>query len=209
MTNLTTTGRPDLAQVLNDKIAELATHEQITTQLLGELSRELLIYYVQSGDVRPINRILGLANNGKFVLSAINWRLAIRYFLAFIPHKHNREEVNDYGINGGRRDTTKLFKFGEKASERAIAKKKKAIAEWLIEPTNDLWVWQGDVKIDDKPKDLTGRITKAINKALEGDDKTNTEAASAASIVQAILDSNIDPEQMLQAMAAISRAEAA
>lgn len=149
---------------LSNQILELARAERITKKLLGSLSRDLLGLYTETGDVTLINSLLGLADeDGKFVLTPMNWRLAVQYFRAFIPHASNWEELKDIVINGGKRAP---FEFGKKSGNR-VKKIADALDKWMAVETNNIWVFSDSVKVEVKDVDYGKMITMAINKATD------------------------------------------
>ena len=91
MTNKT----QEIETELEHKIAQLANAEKITKTVLGELSIELLNHYQLGGSVSLINKLLG-EMDGRFILTPLNWKLAVQYFRFFIPHTSNWELVKDY-----------------------------------------------------------------------------------------------------------------
>ncbi len=133
--------------------------------MLGELSRTLLEYYHSVGNVDLINRLLGVDDNDRFILTPMNWRLAVQYFRAFIPHTSNWDELKDVVQKGGKREP---FVFGKKSGNRA-KKLGDALVDWLAVDTNDIWVFSDSVEVVAKPVDYAGKITKAIEAALDED----------------------------------------
>lgn len=186
---------------LENAIAELARAERVTKAVLGSLSRDLLTHYVESGDVALINRLLGLYDDGKFVLTPMNWRLAVQYFRAFIPHASNWDELKDVVINGGNREP---FVFGKKSGNRA-KKIGDALDKWLAVDTNNIWVFSDSVKVEAKPVDYAARITKAIEAALDEEKGCLSEGEIFAAIFAA---EGMDVRALIAAMESASHAQA-
>lgn len=147
------------------EIFELANAERITKKLLGSLSRSLLEYYHSVGNVDLINNLLGVDDKDRFILTPMNWRLAVQYFRAFIPHASNWDELKDVVQKGGKREP---FVFGKKSGNRA-KKLGDSLEKWLAVDTNNIWVFSDSVEVIAKPVDYAGQITKAIEKAMDED----------------------------------------
>ena len=147
---------------LSTKIDNLAKAERITKVLLGELSRELLVDYIEKDcNILLINKLLGCDEGGKFVLTPFNWRLACKYFRDFIPHKSNWDTVKEAVLKGGPR--TPLM-FEGKSGNRAKKIGAKLDA-WLSEETNTIWNYQVEIKPTEV--DYAKKITNDIAKALD------------------------------------------
>lgn len=171
--------------ILMASIGELAQAERITKRVFGELSRDLLEYAMESEDVRPINALLGVGEDGKFILTAANWRIGCLYFHNFLPFTSNFKDVAELGINKGRRTAEHPLHFAKK-SKKKWADRDAAIAAWLADEANNIWTWQADNVNMTKPKDYAGDIQKAITKALVGDD--DNDPLSVAQVLDAVLD---------------------
>lgn len=132
-------------KVINAKIKKLAAAEKVTKQVLAELSRDLLAYVLvqESHDVGAVNRLLA-------VLTPVNFKTAVLFFSAFLPH-----EVDEHGTFGG------LVKK-EKAAKLQTA------VDFLENEDNNIWTWaDANVKVEKKEIDFLGKVTKAISQAIE------------------------------------------
>lgn len=182
-------------------IAELQAAEKVTKEKLSQLSRELLSYAIASEDVRPINMLLG-ANEQGYVLTPVNWRITCQYMAHFLPFKSNFNDVRDCIVNGGKREPLVFLKKDKAKFED----KAKVIEQWLATEINDVWVWQKDnVKIEAKPVDYAARLTSAINSAIDEEKGSLT----VAEVFQAILDSDINTDDLLLAAMQDNQREAA
>lgn len=150
-------------ELLMTKIGELAAAERVTKAHLSTLSRDLLNYMLDSEDVRPINALLGKDDSGSFVLTPINWRIAVQYFHHFLAFTSNYDEVKEYAIKGKGKRTPLVF--NKKAKKRWDASVK-AITEWLDDPANDLWVWSNNANMDASPKDWRLELQKVVLNAI-------------------------------------------
>ena len=180
-------------ELLNGKITELAKAERITKKNLSELSRELLQYQLDTGDVSAINRLLG-EDEGRFVLTPINWRITVQYFAHFIGHASNyQDEVQAYAVKCEGERTPLVF---GKKSKRHYAAKKELTVAWLEDEANDIWLWSSDVKMDAKPVDYKGRITKAIVSAMDED----KGGLSLHDVLGAVMEADIDITAIIEEM---------
>lgn len=201
-----TTANETMRVSILDKIDQLAAAERITKAMLGELSRDLLSYVVDSGDVQPLNRLLGLNSDGTFLLTAANWRIACMYFNHFIPHASSYDKIKDSGVLKGRRSKDMLMSFGKKNKSIKYDKKLELINEFLADESNNIWTWQADnVEMDKADADLANDITKTITTALQGTEETKTKKASEpltlAQVLDAVMDADgVTPEALFAAL---------
>lgn len=178
-------------ELIVKKIDKLGKAETITKQLLGELSREILSYVIETKDVRPVNNLLS-DNKGKgYILTPVNWRFACKYFMHYLPFTSNYDEVKECINNGGTRSPL-MFK---KLSPRSFETKAAIIAEWLDNPENDIWEWSSSIKIEDKPVDWFGKITKTVANASE------KGGLNAIDIMEAVMNAGIDSDVLMKAIA--------
>ena len=184
---------------LMQAIAELAQAEKVTKAKLSELSRELLAYMLESADVRPINALLGKQEDGSFTLTAVNWRVACQYFHHFLPFTSNYNDIRDCVINGGMR--TELV-FGKKDKKR-FDTKVELISDWLDDADNDIWSWSDSVKVEAKPTDYAGRITKAVEAGMNED----KGGLSAAEVMAAIVRAGVSLDDMMNAIGQVEEAD--
>jgi len=146
-------------------ITVLANAEVITNKILGELSRSVLLYMLDNNDdVRPVNRLLGTDENGKFLLTPMNWRLACQYFYKFVPFKSNWNETQAFIVSAkGKREALVFSKKDKKVFDtKAIA-----IYTWLALETNDIWTFSDTVEVKAKDIDYSKRITSAVESAID------------------------------------------
>lgn len=135
---------------LYDKIEKLADSERVTKALLGELSRELLEYWQATGDVQPINVLLG-------VLTPMNKQTASLFFAHFVPHHFSEEEC----------------KFGKKFGKAAKYTEKNELITAFLATENTIWDWAAEhVQIKAKKFDLNAQlksILTRVHKIEEGE----------------------------------------
>ena len=144
-------------------IAELAQAEKVTKETLGMLSRELLLYTIDTADVRPVNALLGTTAE-EFTLTAINWRVACQFFHFFLPFTSNYDEVKDSITKGGKREP---FMFNKK-SPKKWDKCSLAIYSFLDDEASNIWTWQNEnIKIEAKAVDYSAKIAKDVSAAME------------------------------------------
>lgn len=189
---------------LIERIARVAQAERVTKHELGLLSREMLAYVLETEDVRAINALLGKGEDGKFVLTPINWRIAVQYFNHFVPFTSNyEEEVKPYAVKGKGVRTELVFK---KKSKKRWDKCVQEIANWLEAESNDIWVWSDNAEMDAQPVDYAKKIQSAV-KAAMADDKG---AMSMVDVVSAIADmEDVSIHDLMGALNAFATDEAA
>lgn len=181
------------------KISELSAAERITKKLLGELSRELLTHYQESGDVSLINLLLGaVEEDGKFRLTPINWRFACQYFLAFIPHASNWEEIKEFVLKGKGKREPLVF---QKKSGNRLKKIGNKLAEWLQDEKNNIWTWSATVKVEEVEKDYAAMVTKAVQNALDGE----KGGLNVIDVIAAVLEGGVHVNDLIKAMADIPK----
>jgi hypothetical protein len=171
-----------LHNVVYARFEAVANAEKITRVELGHLSRELLIYVTDTQDIDIVNRLIN-------VLTPVNRRVAILYFTHFLPWDKETEK-----------DGETFVRFGKKhKGDKQIARKMSAIAEWLKDEANNIWSWS-DENVEIKAKDFKATVTKAIKKAIEGDEKSATPPLDPMELMAAIFDGGVTIDMMLAAV---------
>ncbi len=171
-----------LHNVVMARFEAIANAEKITRVELAALSRDLLVYVPDTQNIEIVNRLL-------IILTPVNRRAAILYFGHFLPW----EKENDKdGV---------FQRFGKKMlGEKKLAKKDKAIAEWLHDEANTIWTWADDNIQMDKKKDFKAGIVRAVKQALAGDDKSETPALDPMDIMAAVFEGGMTLDAMLAAV---------
>jgi hypothetical protein len=163
--------------------------------LLSELSRDLLIVYRETKDIKLINKLLGYIDEQekRFVLTPMNWRLAVQYFRAFIPHTSNWEELEEAVLKGGKREP---FEFGRKSGNR-VKKIGNALDKWLSDESNDIWKFSDSVEVKANPVDWGKKITNDIKNALD----ENKGNMSAQDVIAAIIEGGLTASDIVSILA--------
>lgn len=162
------------------RINTITAAERVTKAELGLLSREVLSYILESEDVRPVNMLLGKDEEGKFVLTVNNRRVAGLYFQEFVPFTSEEKD----GVLVFLKKKAKVF-------EKYTA----AINNFLGEGSNDIWTWaETNVEVQAKPKFYAEKITKLIQKSLEDE----AEGISKVDVMKAVLDAGLSIEDLLE-----------
>lgn len=178
----------NLKTIVYQRLEAIANAEKITRVELAALSRELLIYVPETNDIDIVNRLLG-------VLTRMNERVAILYFGHFLPWVQEKDAQDNF------------TRFGKKMDgDKKVTKRMALITEWLKDEANDIWSWS-DANIELKQRDLVSPIGRAINKALEGDEKTDTAPVSPLEVVAAIFGSNLTLADMIAGLERMKIAE--
>lgn len=167
-----------LHNVVYARLEAIAAAEKITRAELGELSRELLIYVMDTRDIDIVNRLL-------LVLTKINAKAATLYFKHFLPWTCEEDAEGNF------------TRFGKMSSgEKKVKRQAALIDEWLHDVNNNIWTW-ADANIEIKEKDFKATVARAIKKALEGDAKSGTAALTREEIIAAIFDGGVTIDDML------------
>lgn len=186
--------------LLTKKIDSLAKSERITKKVLGELSRELLIDYLNNdNNVQLINKLLGCNAKGEFVLTPFNWRLVCKYFRDFLPHKSNWDVVGPLVAKGGKR--TPLV-FEKKSSNRA-KKIGVKLDQWLADESNNIWNYKCEVVTHSVNYELA--VVNDVKKALDPE----KGGLSVDQVLVAVFEGGVQVEDMLAIIARIQRPIAA
>lgn len=161
-------------------INEIAAAEKITRAKLAILSRDLLTYVMDTKDVDALNRLCQ-------VLTPMNRKLAFLYFAEFLPWKVEEDEKGD---------PTRFGKMieGKKKIDRINERR----ANWLADENNNIWLWGKENTDLKKKKNFVGMIEKAIEKALKGDEETDTPALTQAEVVATVIKAGVDIDTLLE-----------
>ena len=147
------------------RIATIAGAETTLKAQLGVLSRELLTYVVETGDIEMVTRLFN-------VLTPINKRRALQYFPNFLPWDFDK----------------KTNEFGKKIKNpKTVASKVEKIKKFLDSAENDIFSWGVDNA--DKPKkpvNHRANVLKAVNKAIKGDENRKLSPEDWASILKEV-----------------------
>ena len=164
-------------------IAEIAAAEKITKVKLSILSRDILGYVMETDDIQSVNRLLE-------VLTPVNKRVAVLFFSHFLPWDAERTPEGAF------------VRFGKRSKgEKKLARSLKLIKEFLADVSNNIWTWADEnVETDLKKKDFGGMIQRAVAKALEGDEKTDTPPLDREAILAAIFAGGVSIEDMMEAI---------
>lgn len=134
---------------LKARIETLAASEKVTKELLAALSRDLLQFMLDTGDIRPINLLL---EDGK--LSPQNRKVAILYFQKFCPFKNLQTEKGEFQAFGEIKKAKKEEKFA-------------SVREFLADPHNNIWTW-ANRHVEVKSREFKiDRVTATVQKAIE------------------------------------------
>ena len=158
---------------IDKKIDALANSERVTKSTLGELSRELLVYVVDTNDIATVNRLLA-------VLTPMNCKSAALFFRNFLPWDMPANDVV----------------FGKKMKgKRTIEKRLKEIDEFLAVEDNTIWTWLSKEGIEPvkNPKNYSKKITNLIGKAMSD----NEEGISPLQILTSIVNGGLTADMII------------
>lgn len=169
---------------LKTRIESLSNAEKMSKELFSPLSRDLLQFLLDTGDVRPINLLM---SDG--ILSAINLRTARNFFKNFVPFEN---------ING---KDDKLESFGKIKPSKKEEKFQK-IRDFLADPLNNIYTWANrheEVVVKEWKID---HVTNTVKKALE-------KGFSKETILRATLEAGITAKDILALMGELAKEEEA
>ena len=161
-----------LLKVINSRINKIGNGERTFREEMSHISRELLTYIRDNGDIDAVNRLLG-------VLTPKNKENARKYFINFLPYQWNRQED----------------RFGSKSKNKdVVAKKNKAIEVFLADEANNLFTWAGRTQQprEQKPKDYAKEVSNVVDKALS-DEKNGVDVKT---VLKSVLKTAIADEKM-------------
>jgi hypothetical protein len=161
-----------LLKTINARIGKIGNGERTFREEMSHISRELLTYIRDNGDIDAVNRLLG-------VLTPKNKENARKYFINFLPYQWNRQED----------------RFGGKSKNKDIvAKKNKAIEAFLADENNNLFSWAGRTQQprETKAKDYVKEVSNVVDKALS-DDKGGLDVKT---VLKSVLKTAIADEKM-------------
>lgn len=163
---------------INARIATIGTGELSVKKELGLVSREMLEYIYENGDIDAVNRLLN-------VLTPKNKEAGKRFFNAMLPYTF--EQIGQ--------------KFGAKTKNKdVIAKKLKAKDAFLSNADATIWTWLADQDSSEpvnKPKEYEKKIEALVKKSL--DDKEEHIPASA--VIRAIIKAGVSLAEIIEAVA--------
>jgi len=172
----------NLKAVVYGRLEAIMAAEKITRAELGALSRELLIYVPETNDIDIVNRL-------HVVLTPMNMQLIEAYFEHFLPWEVERDNDGNF------------LRFGKKMSgDKKVNKRLDLIKTWLAEEGNHLWVWAKDNIKMTKKKDFVGGIQKALERALKGDEESESPALSKLECLMAVMSAGFTIDDMLSAV---------
>lgn len=162
-------------------IAELADAEKITKAKLGQLSRELMVYVIESKDISAANRLLD-------VLTPVNKRATIAFLSHFLPWSPELDEDKNF------------VRFGKMMKgQKAVDKRKQAVVDFLADKDNTIWTWQKDnITVEAKPTDFFKSVEKSVERALKGND--NTPPLAREDVIKALFAAGITIDDLLEAV---------
>lgn len=181
-------------------IADVTAAERITKEGLSTLSRELLMFAYEHGDISPINNLMGVDENGKHRLTPLNWRTAAMYFNNFVAFTSNYEkQVQAYVKAPSGKRPVLVFNKKSKAKYTRLLP---TVTAWLSDTNNDIWSWADDnVKMEEKEVNTMALAVKAILKAMQ-DEENHYTMGDIIAEVQAEEGVTVNLERTVEAEAA-------
>lgn len=174
-------------KTINGRITKIKNGENKFREEMGVLSRELLSYVPETGDIDAVNRLMA-------VLNPKNKELAQKFFSTFLPHKWD----------------TKELRFGKKSTNKEmIAKRRNLTTTFLSNEGNTIWTWMAEkakpVERVAKPKKYAEKIEHLVSAALT-DEK---EAIDIKAMLRAIIHAGAKLADIMSALDEVAKEEAA
>lgn len=174
-------------ETLLARVASIRASENITKAELSAFSREALSLLLENKDIRAINALLGVAEDGKAILTPVNRKVAGLFFKHFVAFQCVQEDA--------------LVQFG-KMKIKQWDKKQAEIEEWLDNKANDIWSWAAsNVELEKKAPEYAGKIQKQIEKALNDKDGY---AISQVDVLRAVLAGGVSIDALIGLVEAIN-----
>lgn len=148
---------------LEQRITELGNHERMTKELLGSLSRDLLVQFKEDNSVALINMLLGCDEEGRYILTPMNWRRSVEYFYSFIPHASNWSDLREGIVNAS--PAREPMVFGKRAKNR-VKKIGNSLEEFLL-TDQTIWEWTPAAGKAAVKAPSIGKLAKLIGKVME------------------------------------------
>ena len=154
-------------------IEALCQSESVTKRELRGLSRSVLEYGIETGDVAIVNRLI-------VVLTPVNRKAAVLYFKHFSGFSYD--------------ETT--AQFTGKSKKRWDDSIKEA-REFLADPLNNIWTW-ADRNIEMQTKEFTlDQVTDAFKRFTK---KAQAANLTQKDVVKAVLQSGVELDTILALM---------
>jgi len=162
---------------INSSISSIAKSEGTLKATLGTLSRDMLEYVKESGDIDAVNRLMK-------VLTPKNYEGAKKFF--------NHHLAYTWETKGGR--------FGSKSKNKdVVAKKLKELNAFLADGEATIWTWLAEQDNRDpvaKPKEYEKKIEALVKKAI--DDKEENIPVSA--VIRACIKAGCSLGEIMEAL---------
>ena len=161
--------REVFVKAFDKALGKLKRAETITKDVLRELSRDVLQAWHETGDVAYANRVLT-------VLTPINRKVAVRFFLEFSGFSYD--------------DVTAIF---TKKSKKRYDDAFKAYVEFMADPHQNIWTW-ADRNIEIQQKDFTvDKVSDIVKKAIK-------KNISQLDILKAVLSAGVELDTIIALM---------
>lgn len=162
-------------------IAEIAESEKVTKVKLAQLSRELMVYVMESHDISAANRLID-------VLTPVNKRAAIVFLSHFLPWTPELDDDKNF------------VRFGKMMKgQKAVDKRRKLILDFIAEKDNTIWTWAKDnVQVEAKPTDFFKSVSKSVERALKGNE--NTPPLPREEVIKALFAAGMTIDDLLEAV---------
>lgn len=179
----------NLKTTIYTMIDEIGEAEKITRRLLGQLSRDMLMYVPDSQDIEAVNRLIGK-------LTPTNAELSVLFFKSFLPWEQEKDAQG------------KHVRFGKRMKGNKVAVRLLAIRKWLEDEENNIWKWRTEnvKEMEVKKKDFSRRLEMAFAAAEAGDKESDTPPLTHAEMATIAM-SHLSLEDIMAAVEALEKEE--
>lgn len=171
-------------KAINARIAVIGAGEMSFKQEMGAVSRELLQYVNENGDIDAVNRLLN-------ALTPMNKEKSIKFFSHFLPYNWNADEN----------------RFGKKFGNKEVGEKKgRLMVDFLDDENANIWSWlydQQEVKAAAKPKEFEAKIEELVKKAITH----KSENIPVSAVIRAVIKAGCSLAEIMEALMPGEKAE--
>lgn len=179
-------------ETLFSRVETIRKSETVTKAEMSAFSREVLAFVIETGDVRPLNLLLGKGEDGKFTLTVANRKAANLFFKEFVG----------FSVAENDSDVVQFVKKKMKVWDKYVAK----CQEFLADESNDIWTWiKANVEIEKKPPVYAEKLMNVVKKALND----NEHGISQVDILKSVLAGGVSIDALIALASEVATADAA
>jgi len=166
---------------INASIETIQNAEKVTKAVLSEVSRLILEYICIDTDDGKASEDSQVANRLIDVLTPVNRKVAIEFFVKLLPFHVIRSEEGEF------------IGFGKKDKKQWEPKVEK-IVEFLADPHQNIWTWADrNIELVAKPMDFA-KLNQAMGQLIK---KAEKAKLGHENVVRALLANGISIEDLM------------